>query len=156
MVPPARATRNALRVRVPGDRCKAFSAWRSELVGLDVSPCLSALAMGDKMAREIVNAAREGVLHSFGALRPREQAARRSPFPRGHFVEVLNIEDHSGFRSCHGLVSPFGPTPPPIGTAGYSPPAIVATLEWAWPSTRANGPAPRPARLWWEPRLRAR
>ena len=59
-VPPARAKRNALRVRLPGDRFKAFRAWRPELAGLDVSPCLNALAMGDNMAVEIANAVAEG------------------------------------------------------------------------------------------------
>ena len=79
-VPPAWARRNALRVRIPGDRFKAFSAWRPELEGVDVAPCLNALAMGDNMAVEIANAAHEGVLRSFGALRPHEQVVHRSLF----------------------------------------------------------------------------
>ena len=73
-------------------------------MGVDVSPCLNAPAMGDNMAVEIANAAHEGVLRSLGALQPHEQAIHRRPFPRGPFVEMLNIDDHTGFRklSWHG------------------------------------------------------
>ena len=97
-VPPARARRNALRVRLPAARFKAFQAWRPELEGLDLAPCLNALAMGDNMAVEIANSAHEGVLRSFGALRLHEQVVHRLPFPRGPFAEMLNIDDHTGFR----------------------------------------------------------
>ena len=97
-VPPARAKRNALRVRLPSSRFVGFRAWRPELEGVDVSPCLNALAMGDNMAVEIANSAHEGVLKSFGALLPHEQAIHRRPFPRGPYVEMLNIDDHTGFQ----------------------------------------------------------
>eukprot|EP00959_Pyramimonas_sp_CCMP1952_P328064 6867902-Pyramimonas_sp.AAC.1 len=50
------------------------------------------------MAVEIANSAHEGVLRSFGALRPHEQVVHRLPFPRGPFVEMLNIDDHTGFQ----------------------------------------------------------
>ena len=107
-VPAARARRNALRVRLPSHRFKAFNAWRPDLVGLDVSPCLNALAMGDNMAVEIANSAHEGLLKSFGALRPSEQAIHRLPFPRSPYVEMLNIDDHTGFQklSWSGITAP--------------------------------------------------
>ena len=56
-------------------------------------------AMGDNMAVEIANAAHEGVLRSFGALPPREQAVHRAPLPRGSFVEMFGIDDHAGFQN---------------------------------------------------------
>ena len=96
--PPARARRNALRVQLPSDRFKAFKAWRPDLDGLNVSPCLNALAMGDNMAVEIANSAHEGLLQSFGALRPAEHVIHRQPFPRSPYVEMLNIDDHTGFQ----------------------------------------------------------
>ena len=65
-VPPARAKGSALRARFPGDRLKAFSAWRPELEGLKASPCLNVRAMGDDVAVDLANAAHEGVLLSFG------------------------------------------------------------------------------------------
>eukprot|EP00959_Pyramimonas_sp_CCMP1952_P311014 6508709-Pyramimonas_sp.AAC.1 len=67
---PARAKWGVLFKRLPGDRFKAFRARRPELEGLDVAPCLNALVMGDSVSVEIANAAREGVLRSFGLFVP--------------------------------------------------------------------------------------
>eukprot|EP00974_Lingulodinium_polyedra_P113098 10947168-Lingulodinium_polyedra.AAC.1 len=55
--------------------------------------------MGDNLAVEIANSAHEGVLKRLaGGLREDEQIVHRSPFPRGPFYEMLNIDDHTGLQ----------------------------------------------------------
>ena len=64
--------------------------------------------MGDSMAVEIGDSALEGLLKSFGALRLSGPAIHELPFPRTPHVEMLNIDDHTGFQ----LLSWSGATAP--------------------------------------------
>ena len=93
-VNPVRARRNAFNVVFPASTFEGFAAWRPELAGLDVVPCLNTLGMGDSLAVEIAQASHLGLLRACGAGRPEHFVRYGAPFPRGPLYELLAIDDH--------------------------------------------------------------
>ena len=71
-----------------------LAAYRPELEGLDVVPCLNTLGMGDSLAVEAAQSAHLGLLRRCGAGRPEHYVRYGSPFPRGPLYELLAIDDH--------------------------------------------------------------
>ena len=93
-VSPTRARRNAFNIVYPASAFEGYAAYRAELAGLDVVPCLNTLGMGDCLAVELAQAAHLGLLRACGAGRPEHFVRYGSPFPRGPLYEFLAIDDH--------------------------------------------------------------
>ena len=94
VVSPARARRNTFNVTFPAADFADFRAYRAELAGGDVCPCLNTLGMGDSLAVEAAQATHLGLLRSCGAARPEHYVRYGAPFPRGPLYELLAIDDH--------------------------------------------------------------
>merc|ERR1712015_388017 len=111
-----RAKRNAFNVVFPAAAFESFAAYRPELAGLDVVPCLNTLGMGDSLAVEIAQAAHLGLLRRIGAGLSGQLVRYGSPFPQGPLYELLAIDDHAVLEECplSALSSPVGRRAPAI------------------------------------------
>ena len=95
----SRATRNAIRIKIPWYEVQHFSCFKPEFVGKDLLVCLRTLAMGDSLAVEIGQSAHSNVIRQFcGGLLAAETLRYRYPVPRSDFIELLAIDDHVGIQ----------------------------------------------------------
>lgn len=98
-VSPARATRNAFRMKFQSHELRHLTCFSDEHEGHELLVCLATLAMGDSLAVEIGQQAHTNVLKTWcGSMLSSECLRYRFPIPRGDFVELLAIDDHVGLQ----------------------------------------------------------
>ena len=105
-VNPARAIRNAFRMKFQSHELRHLTCFSDEHEGHELLVCLATLAMGDSLAVEIGKQAHTNVLKTWcGSMLSSECLRYCFPIPRGDFVEMI-------MSACKNFPSKISQKPP--------------------------------------------